>query len=228
MVPRPFALAVACALALAPAIYAQSPPHGSAPASDASEVKFSGEVVAGQTFEREIGHDLLFRLRPVADETAGGWIIEISPKEQSGDEPIEFTAIATPPYHFYNQRYVASAYGYSAHEAAAITLRTFYFVQSVADEHAANEVVNAALYPATVSDQEKDRIAFESGRLQLGRGQLRILRSRVVNGKPGEADSIAWLRFEVVLSFSPRITLQQILAPKPLSEDARQSGATNH
>jgi hypothetical protein len=215
MFSRPFAFACTCALAVAPGISAQTSARDSAPAPDTSEVKFSGEILVGQTFEREVGHDMLFRLQPLAGDMGGGWVIEIVPKEQPADGPIEFAAIATPPYHFYNQRYLAGAYGYSAHEAVAITPRTFYFVQSVADERAANEVVNAGLYPATVSDQEKDRIAIESTRLQLGRGQLRIVRSRVSNGKAGESDSIAWLKFDVVLNFSPGVTLEQVLAPKP-------------
>lgn len=193
----------------------QSPARDPAPSPDATEVRFAGEVIDGQPFERDVGHNLVFRLAPLSGDAAGGWVIEILPKAQPPDGPVEFAEIATPPYHFYNQRYLAAAYTYSAREAVAISPRTFYFVQSVADEHAANEVVNAALYPEAVPEQEKDRIAGEAATLHLGRGQLRILRSRVTNGKQGEPDVIAWIKFDVVLNFSPGVTLQQLLAPKP-------------
>jgi hypothetical protein len=227
MSSRPIVAAFACALAFG-AVFAvspgvqsvakpQSPSRDSAPASDPSEVRFSGEVIDGQPFEQDVGHGLVFRLLPLNGNAAGGWVIEILPKVQPPDGPVEFAGIATPPYHFYNQRYLAGAYGYSAREAVAITPRKFYFVRSVKDEHIANEVVNAALYPSAVSDREKYRAAGEAARLHLGSGQLRILRSRVSKGKPGEPEIIAWLKFDVVLNFSPGITLQWLLAPKPPS-----------
>jgi hypothetical protein len=198
---------------------AKSQPHvrDSAPSAEEPDVRFAGEVIDGQPFEQDIGRGLVFRLSPLGGNAAGGWVIEILPKVQPSDGPVEFAEIATPPYHFYNQRYLAGAFGYSAREAVAITPRKFYFVQSVTDEHIANEVVNAALYPGSVSDQEKFRVAGEAATLHLGRGELRILRSRVANGKPGEPEIIAWLKFDVVLNFSPGITLQRLLAPKPPS-----------
>jgi hypothetical protein len=224
---RAIAFAIACALAVGAApthsggvrstAEPQSPARPVLSSSDASEFRFAGEVIDGQPFERDLGHGLVFRLNPLGGDAAGGWVIEILPKEQLPDDPVEFSAIATPPYHFYNQRYLAAAYGYSAREAVAITLRTFYFVQSVADERIANEVVNAALYPAAASEQDKDRIAAEAAAVRLGRGELRILRSRVTNGKAGEPDIIAWLKFEVMLNFSPGLSLQTVLAPKPAS-----------
>jgi len=189
-----------------------------ASALGAAEIRFTGEAVRGQPFERDIGHNLTFRLTPATSDEGGGWVIEILPPVEQPDDPVEFSAIATPPYHAYNDRYVAAAFGYSAKEAVHATLRKFYFVQSVNDEHIADEVVNAALYPSTVSDGDKLRIAAEAAGVKLGRGELRILHSRITPGK-GEPDTIAWIKFEVVLNFSPGITLQDVLAPKP--PDAR-------
>ncbi|HXJ16467.1 MAG TPA: hypothetical protein VNM68_04630 [Candidatus Polarisedimenticolia bacterium] len=224
---RAIACIFACALAIAvPSVHprgvqsdakAHSHARDSALSRGAPEVRFAGEVIDGQPFEYDIGHGLVFRLNPLGGNAAGGWVIEILPKVQPPDGPIEFTEIATPPYHFYNQRFLAGAYGYSAREAVAITPRKFYFVQSVADERIANEVVNAVLYPGAVSDQEKDRAAGEAAVLQLGRGELRILRSRIAKGKPGEPEIIDWMKFDVVLNFSPGVTLQRLLAPKPPS-----------
>ena len=178
------------------------------------EIRFTGEAVRGQPFTRDVGHNLTFRLTPAASDEGGGWVIEIFPLVDQPDDPVELSTIATPPYHAYNDRYVAGAFGYSTKEAIKTPLRKFYFVQSVNDEHIANEVVNAALFPSTVSEADKLRISEEAAGVKLGRGELRILHSRITPGK-GEPDTIAWMKFEVVLDFSPGVTLQDVLAPKP-------------
>jgi hypothetical protein len=186
----------------------------SQPLADSSQVRFAAEVLRGQIYEHPVGHNMVFRLTPAVSDEGGGWVIGMLPSVEPADEPLEFAEVATPPYHGYNQRYLAATAGYSAREAVAVTMRQFYFVQSVADHHLASEVVNAVLYPSTVSDDEKSRIRTESTGIELGSGQLHILRSRISPGKAGEPDTIAWLKFEVVLDFSPGITLQSVLAPK--------------
>jgi hypothetical protein len=197
------------------------PPAVSVPATSASstddpqQVRFTGEVIRDQAFTRDVGHNLTFRLTPATSDEGGGWVIEMLPPVEPSDDPIEFAAIATPPYHAYNDRYLAAAFGYSAKEAVQATTRRFNFVESVTDEHLADEVVNAALYPSTVPDSDKSRIAVEAAALKLGTGQLRILHSRITQGKNGSPDSISWVKFEVVLDFSSGLTLQQVLGPKP-------------
>ena len=103
------AATLACALWVPFRAHAQSPAPTSSSA-ETSQVRFTGEVYDGTVFDREVGHDLVFRLTPLAGDAAGGWVIEIVPKVQPADEPAEFLAIATPPYHFYNERYLAGAY----------------------------------------------------------------------------------------------------------------------
>jgi hypothetical protein len=229
MAHRFIGLSLACVLVLgivlrpsaAVARQDQPPPQATASASSSSspsdpdEVRFTGEVVHEQPFTRDVGHNLTFRLTPATADEGGGWVIEILPPVEPSDDPIEFAAIATPPYHAYNDRYLAAAFGYSAKEAVQATTRKFNFVQSVTDEHLADEVVNAALYPSTVGEADKSRIAAEAAALKLGTGQLRILHSRVTQGKAGSPDTIAWVKFEVVLHFSSGLTLQQVLGPKP-------------
>ncbi len=224
-------IALACTLTLgiglrpsaAVAWQDQPPPAASAPLSsspsppDSEEVHFAGEVVHEQPFTRDVGHHLTFRLTPATADEGGGWVIEILPPVEPSDDPIEFAAIATPPYHAYNDRYLAAAFGYSAKEAVQFTTRKFNFVESVTDEHLADEVVNAELYPSTVGETDKSRIAAEAAAVKLGTGQLRILHSRVTQGKAGSPDTIAWVKFEVVLNFSSGLTLQQVLAPHPPS-----------
>ncbi|HXA77004.1 MAG TPA: hypothetical protein VNV41_07700 [Candidatus Acidoferrales bacterium] len=216
-----FALAISLGPSVAGSPQEPSATATSAPASapsspsDSEELRFTGEVMHEQPFTRDVGHNLTFRLTPATADEGGGWVIEMLPPVEPSDDPIEFSAIATPPYHSYNDRYLAAAFGYSAKEAVEFTTRKFNFVQSVTDEHRADEVVNAALYPSTVGDSEKARIAAEAAALKLGTGQLHIVHSRVTQGKAGSPDTIAWVKFEVVLSFSSGLTLQQVLAPHP-------------
>jgi len=214
---RSIGIGFACALLLAVAARpstSQNQPHVSS--ADANEIRFSGEATRGQPFTRDVGHNLFFRLTPATSDEGGGWVIEILPPvEPAGGDPIEFAAIATPPYHAYNDRYIAAAFGYSAKEALQAPVRKFNFVQSIDDEQRASEVVNAALYPSTVGEAERARVAVESTQLMLGTGQLRIVHSKLTSGKDGAPDVIAWIKFEVELNFSSGLTLRQALAPHP-------------
>ncbi|HXO87114.1 MAG TPA: hypothetical protein VN885_00600 [Candidatus Acidoferrales bacterium] len=182
---------------------------------DVAELHFDGEVTRGQSFTRDVGHNLTFRLTPATSDEGGGWVIEILPPIEPAGDPVEFAAIATPPYHAYNDRYIAAAFGYSAREALESPLRKFNFVQSIDDEQRASEVVNAALYPSTIGEADKPRVAAEAAALRLGTGQLHIVKSRITSGKDGAPDVIASVKFEVVLNFAPGLTLQQVLAPHP-------------
>ncbi|HEX4003692.1 MAG TPA: hypothetical protein VHX36_13665 [Candidatus Acidoferrales bacterium] len=220
MLLRSIAAPLACALYLAalasaPSASAQDQSAAQRAAAEAADLRFSGEALPGKAFVRDIGHGLVFGLAPLAGTGGDGWVIDIVPKAQSTDDPAEFSEIVTPPYHFYNDRYLAAAYGYSAKEAVQMTTRKFNFVLSVSDEQKANDVVNAALYPVTTSDEEKDRIARESASVQLGRGELHITHSHVTLGKGDTPDSIDVLKFDVAIYFSPGLTLAQVLAPKP-------------
>jgi hypothetical protein len=226
---RLIAVFMGCALlaGFAPLGDSSQDPPLAVSSSDANVLRFSGEATRGQPFTRDVGHNLFFRLTPATSDEGGGWVIEILPPfEPAGDpadaddakpasDPVEFGAIATPPYHAYNDRYIAAAFGYSAKEALQAPLRKFNFVQSGEDEQRASEVVNAALYPSTIGEADKPRIAAEAAALKLGTGQLRIVKSRITAGKNGAPDVIAWIKFDVELNFAPGLTLQQVLAPHP-------------
>jgi len=229
MFRQPIALLLGCALTAGIAAPPGNPQSqsGPSPSADADKIHFTGEAMRGQPFTKDVGHNLFFRLTPATSDEGGGWVIEMLPPTEPAaapvdpedpkpaSDPIEFASIATPPYHAYNDRYIAAAFGYSAKEALGTPLRKFNFVQSVQDEERANEVVNAALYPSTVGESERARVAAEAAALMLGTGQLRILKSKIASGKEGSPDVIAWIRFEVDLNFSPGLTLQQVLAPHP-------------
>ncbi len=215
-------MALICALALGASLslpvgavsQAGGQATSSATAPGAPQIRFEGEILHGQIFEHEIGHGLVFRLTPATSDEGGGWVIQILPAAEPTDETIEFAEIATPPYHAYNDRYLAAAFGYSAREAVQVALRKFYFVRSVEDQQRAADVVNVTLYPDTASDREKIRAADEATSVNLGRGQLRIIHSKITAGRAGVPDTIAWVKFEVVLDFSSGFTMRQVLAPR--------------
>jgi hypothetical protein len=199
---------------------ATSPPQNhrkSKPAQSAitePDLVFAGEIERGKTYIHDIGRDLQFRLNVAPDGDYAGWEISITPKTQPSDGPIEFSAIATPPYHNFNERYLETTYNFSAQEILEMSPRRFNFVLSVDDEHRAEEVVNAMLYPNSVSEDDKQRIAMSSANIQLGTGELAIQKSRVTSLKdPLYPGSIEYIKFEVKLKFPPGLTMAQVLAP---------------
>ncbi|MGA8144463.1 MAG: hypothetical protein WB987_11290 [Candidatus Acidiferrales bacterium] len=211
------AVALALALTLVPAA-AQNHRKSktSQPAIANPDVEFAGEIDRGKTYIHDIGHDLEFRLEVAPDGDSAGWEISITPKTQPVDGPIEFSAIATPPYHNFNERYIETTYNFSAQEILEMTPRRFNFVLTVDDEHRAEEAVNVMLYPNSVSEDEKQRVAMNSGNIQLGTAEFSILKSRVTSVKdPLYPGSIEWIKFGVRIKFPPALTMAQVLAPSP-------------
>jgi len=179
--------------------------------SQKPDVKFTGEISAGNSFERDIGQGLIFRLVPSPAGFGKGWDIEIVPKENPTGGPAEFSSIVTPPYHFYNLRYLNASYGVTAREAVAMSPRAFQFVESTEDFAAASVVVNSVVYSVDWP-ANKDSLAAAAARIPLGAGELRVLRSRITAGKNNEdLGSIDWLKFEVRLRLHSGLTLQQVL-----------------
>lgn len=198
---------------LSPSAAAARQKHQSRAEAERIDLQFVGEVSRGKTFQEDIGHDLVFRLALTPGYSDIGWKIQIAPKTDPEDGPIEFSAVATPPYRRYNPRFLEASYGNTAKQAVEMTPRVFYFVQSIDDEHRAEECLNAAMYPTNVSDEERVRVVQEQEQIQLGKGELRIVKSRVGRGKTlTDAGTIDWLRFEVTIKFSPSMTMGNILA----------------
>ena len=176
------------------------------------DLVISGEVSAGNSFERDIGQGLLFRLVPTPDGFGKGWDIQIVPKENPAGGYAEYSAIVTPPYHFYNLRYLNPSYGVTAKEAVGISPRAFQFVETPAESQAAYEVVNSVVYSVDW-EQHKDSIAAAAAKIPVGTAELKILGSRITPGKNNEdLGSIDWVKFEVRFRFHSE-TLLQVLFP---------------
>lgn len=65
-----------------------------------SRLKFGGEVLPGQTFEKKIGRDLIFRLIPWED----GWLISVGSKATADHD---LARVVTPPYRGINDLQIA-------------------------------------------------------------------------------------------------------------------------
>ena len=176
------------------------------------DLVISGEASAGNAFERDIGHGLLFRLVPTPDGFGKGWDIQIVPKDNPAGGYAEYSAIVTPPYHFYNLRYLNPSYGVTAKEAVGISPRAFQFVETPEDSEAAYAVVNSVVYSVDW-EAHKDSIAAAAAKVPLGTAELKIVKSRIMAGKNNEdLGSIDWVKFEVRFRFHSE-TLLQVLFP---------------
>src|SRR6202142_1569018 len=223
LIPHKLALPLALALAFTSI---QNHPHKSKnphPELINPDVEFSGEIDRGKTYIHDIAHDLQFRLEVSAEGDFAGWDISVTPKTQPADSPIEFSAIATPPYHNFNDRYLEITYG-SAKEMLEMSPRRFNFVLSVDDEHRAEEIVNAMLYPNSVTDDDKQRIAISASNLQLGTGEFTVQKYRITSLKdPLFPGSLEWLKFSVRIKFPPALTMSDIVSPPPPPTPRRSS-----
>jgi hypothetical protein len=194
---------------------AQTPAKTNSPSSSEpqpEEVSFTGEVSPGKTFEREIGHGLVFRLVPTADDDQSGWNIAIFPKFGAPDD--EFVGIATPPYHFYNPRYLDTSYATSAKDAVALNPRPFNFVLTHADYEVAGEYVNMTIYPNHATEEDLEEIDRKAAKVEVGTGELHILDSRITPGNSeSETGRIEWIQFEVKLKFHSGMTMTDVLDP---------------
>lgn len=183
--------------------------------AEAEQVDFqvTGEITKGKTFSQNIGHGLVFELVPPSNAPDAGWVVEVVPAEQADGGAAELSQIATPPYHAYNDRIIVPAYGRSAGDVANLKDRTFFFVNSVDDEHRAEEVVNAAYYPGDMSDEARVRAVAEEKEIHVSKGELHLLKTHTSRsdtlGGPGNIDRI---RFELDIEFSPGLTMADILA----------------
>src|SRR5262245_57156031 len=153
--------------------------------------RFTAEISRGQDFEREFGSGLVFRLRASKDPQTPGWTIEVRPRGETNPE-VEFSCVATPPYRFFNPRYLDVSYGLPAQQIIETNPRASHFVRNRAAHHAGAEAVTKLLWPAGIEDSELDRARKILEELPTCRGTLRILDSRV-------GESIEWLKFEVEL-----------------------------
>ncbi|MFO7680530.1 MAG: hypothetical protein R6X34_10805 [Chloroflexota bacterium] len=120
-------------------------------------ITFTGEVIRGQTFEKEISDDLLFRLVPSEYANIGidGWQINIINKSYPDHE---LASVATPPFrgkqvldivgwHFRNEDnsgpFISGPDGHYQPQE----VRSFYFVLTEEDYETAMEAIACIIHP---------------------------------------------------------------------------------
>lgn len=151
----------------------------------------------GQAFEHALASDLVFRLAPSGHPAnPPGWTIEV--RGRALPEPDnELSWVVTPPYRFWNPRYLDTGYGWSARDAVDYGPREFRFVTTATEYRAAAEAVRALLWPSEIAEADARR-TLDSVRRATGR--LVVLEARVdekAAGPHGGPGRIEWLRFEV-------------------------------
>lgn len=117
----------------------------------AEPLTFIGRVEKGERFDYPLDGGLMFRLLPNSAGSPPGWVITVARADLSRDD---YVWVVTPPYRFWNPRYVDVSYGTSAREAVGITPREFAFVTNEDDYMVASESVDIILWPNSYKKKE--------------------------------------------------------------------------
>lgn len=159
---------------------------------------FTGEVSYGQDFEVDFGGGLSFRLAASRDPMIPGWTIEVHGTDGvNGD--VELSSVVTPPYRFWNPRYLDLSYGYSAAEVVAIDVRAFSFLRDPSDYTASFEALGKVLWPNGLAEEEVARARAFLEAVPKCSGVLRILDDRILVDPETSKDRLDWLKFGVEL-----------------------------
>ncbi|MCI0354809.1 MAG: hypothetical protein L0099_07210 [Acidobacteria bacterium] len=107
--------------------------------------------------------------------------------------------MATPPYRFWNPRYVDVSYEYSARNAVAFTPRKFQFVLNREDYEKTEAAVRKLLWKSGHSERELEDARRWLEEVNKGTGSLHLLDARIAGDETNERGWIEWLKFEVEL-----------------------------
>lgn len=166
---------------------------------------FDGEVTAGQTFEKKISDNLIFRLNP---KTAlSGWMIEVGPEKVEDPARTEYVWVVNPPYRSWNTSFLDTSYGIKASDAVAYPPREFNFVLTESQFKRATDLVEILIMsrppsdkrPQEEIDQEWNQAQEALAKFPVAKGRLTILNSRVTDSGKSGTGSIDWLKFSVEL-----------------------------
>ena len=169
-------------------------------------IRFSGEVSSKQEFRKDLDGGLVFVLSPDEDN---GWTISVAPTEDPKDpECDDYLAVATPPYHGENPRFINTSYGIKASEAVKNSRREFSFVTNCADHHREEKWVERVTNPGGFTDKEIQEGYAKLGSSPLGEGMLTILDSKISPAKDTvegvNLGQIDWMKFEVTIKLPKR------------------------
>ena len=165
----------------------------------ACEPTIRGAVIAGRDFERPFADGLVLRLAAMGDSPPDpqSWTIEVRP---SAFPDHEYSYYASPPFRFWNPRYIGTSHGYTAARAVEHDVRDFRFLTNEADYARAREAIELVLWPGNYSGPESEAAARVLDQLAKGLGRLTILDSVLAPATDeSPLGTIERLEFEVTL-----------------------------
>lgn len=179
----------------------------SKPANEAHPrtVKFSGEVLKGRSFEKQIGANLFFRLIP----QELGWTIFMGSKAGAENN---FCGVVTPPYRGVNHLYIEGWHFRNEDNSgpnevgpknvnAPQEVREFYFVLSDADYHRAFDALQVLLWSYAHPKQRINWAENVHAKLPKGSGTLIIRDLKLNTLEFGKQAGIDRMTFTVLLKF---------------------------
>jgi hypothetical protein len=192
------AAALLACLGTSPVAEAQSA-HGPKPECRRGAICFSGEVIPGREFSRDLGSDLVFELATTLAPNSG-WIINIAPKRTQKDCD-DFASVVNSPYRAHNQLEIDRSYGWTAEDETADSPREFGFVTNCADLRAENKRLDIVLEgDNTATENQQQKALNELGSSPQGQGRLWITDFRISHASDTADDKrgvIEWIRFTV-------------------------------
>ena len=172
-------------------------------AGQAQPVRFQGNVAAGSVFRKEIGHGLVFLLKP----TEGGWSIAVEPAaglEGSGCKD-NFASVIGVPLRGFREVDLGPGYDNSAREAMALTPRDVDFVLTGEDCKREEERRNRLIWPSQYTQKEVEEAQAKFATSEAGKLVLKILDSKVAPSGTlvdcKDYGKVERMKFEVVVTF---------------------------
>jgi hypothetical protein len=191
------------ALCVAAAILAIGWPEGAATQGRTGEASCEKTVLearlsAGDLYTATLTEELVLSLVPeLHRQNPPGWTIRVHPADSPDSD---YSMVVTPPYRFWNPRYLDTGYGVSAREALERTPRDFAFVASSADYDAARGALDVLLWSGAYTQEEIASANRTMDALKTYPAELSIEDGDVT---PPDAihpsGTIDWIRFRVEL-----------------------------
>lgn len=162
---------------------------------------FSGEVSRGQQFEKAVAPGMIFRLEPYAGNDSA-WDIRLAPDNEPSPASVDCIGFLEVPSHGSNELAIELPEGETAPEAALRNPHEFDFVPNSSDCKRAWDLNNSITYGYKLSEQNREELSREFGKIPTAHGRLQVLDFRL--GAPpekGQPRAIEWIKFEVALQF---------------------------
>lgn len=177
---------------------------GCAALAHGKEIRFQGEIRAGENFRKEIGRGLAFRVAP--DKM--GWFLQVQPAA-GGDD---FVRCVTPPFHGPNVTHIFAWHFVTRDNTAPRSPennelgnpRDFQFVLNAADQDKACKELDVLLHaPPHRNPKTGDLVLGTPGYREppLGAGSFNITDIKVGNLGAGKKAVIEYLKFEARFTF---------------------------